>query len=99
MLQVLYVCGIDMPDLIESLNKTLSGLNSKEKPNIIYNRDKVEAIVEYEPVEVYENSLCCECQYFDTSGSASDVSGLCQLKGKRCRFNCRACKDYKDIRL
>lgn len=48
--------------------------------------------------DVQQNHICCECRYWDDSGSSENVSGLCQHHGGRRRFNCRACADYKDIR-
>lgn len=98
MYQVKYVFGIDMPDLIDRLNRALSDIKATEKPNIIYDRERVEAIIEYETEEEYKKRLCCECQHWDDSNGTSDVSGFCQLTGHRKRFNCNACESYKDIR-
>lgn len=56
------------------------------------------AVVQYHVKKPWEGRLCSECQHWDDAGSSDSVIGLCQEKGGRRRFNCRACDKYKDIR-
>lgn len=94
MLQTRAIFGTDLPDLFETLNNELTKIDS-EKVEIKYFLDNLTIVIEFE--ESY-NRLCCECQHWDSSNGTSDVNGFCQLSGNRKRFNCRACKNYKDIR-
>lgn len=96
MKQTIFVTGLDLDDLNRRLNKALSEIEGES--SISYHFDNMLAVIEYDTSAAYASNICCECQYWDSSNSESDVSGICQLKGKRCRFNCKACKDYKDIR-
>lgn len=96
MLQTIFVTGLDLPDLNRCLNKALSEIDGE--PSIQYHFDRMLAVIEYNTTASYDNKICCECQHWDSSNSTSDVNGICQLKGRRCRFNCKACESYKDIR-
>lgn len=97
MLQVKFVYGDNMPDLNEKLNKALSEIKS-EKPEVKYEFDQLLAIIEYELYEVYKDRLCCECAYWDDDGKSSTLVCFCTMNGKRMRYNCHACSQYKDRR-
>lgn len=85
--------GTDLPDLNRSLNEALSKI---ENPHINYFLDNLTAVIEYETVSL--NNICCECKFWDSTDSENDVVGICHKRGKRLRFNCRACDYYDDIR-
>ena len=97
MLQVKFVIGYDLMDLNESLNEALSKIKS-ENVSIKYELNNTLAIIEYEVQEAYKERLCCECAYWDDSGNSESLNGFCTMTGKRMRFNCHACPNYKDIR-
>lgn len=97
MLQVKFVYGKDMPDLNENLNKTLSEITS-EKTDIKYELNQLMAIIEYEVYEAYKDRLCCECAFWDDDGKSSTLACFCTMTGKRMRYNCHACAQYRDIR-
>ena len=56
------------------------------------------AVVQYEVKEAWADRICSECKYWDDGGSVDSVSGLCQERGGRRRFNCKACDSFKDVR-
>lgn len=84
------------PNLEQGVNEALKNIDD-DAPNIKYMLDRDTVIIEYVIKEVWRNSICCECQYWDDCGN-NGVSGICHETGKRIRFNCRACKLYKDVR-
>ena len=98
MLQVKFIYGTDLADLNESLNKALSTTESETKPDIKYDFNKIIAVIEYETHEAYKDRLCCDCTFWDDSVGNSDLIGMCQMCGKRKRFNDKACPRYEDIR-
>ena len=55
-------------------------------------------IILYEVIEQWRKRMCAECKYWDDGGHTDSVSGICHECGQRRRFNCRACKSYKDVR-
>lgn len=97
MIQVKFILGVDLPDLNETLNSFLQTVNSDDV-NINYDHiDDLLIIVEYEKDEPYKRSICSECQNWQEN-SPSSLVGLCQAKGHRKRFDCKACSAYVDIR-
>lgn len=97
MLQTKFVFGTDLPDLNGRLNEALSEIKS-ENIQVKYETDKKLAIIEFEIYEAYKDHICCECAYWDDSGSHQSLSGFCTLTGKRMRFSCHACPQFKDVR-
>lgn len=103
MIQVKFIYGRDFQDLNENLNKALlceplSELNS-EQISINYELAKqMMILVEYELQEAHKERLCCECALWDDMGKTESLSGFCTITGNRMRFNCSACKKFKDIR-
>ena len=84
-------------EVLESkANKILEEIKSEEV-DIKYMLPENTIVIEFEIKEPWKNSICCECQYWDDCGSTG-TSGICHETGKRIRFNCRACVQYKDIR-
>ena len=98
MRQVRIIQGDDIASLQDSINASLATVKSEDVINIHVNLKELNAVIEYTVAEEYTNRLCAECQYWDDSGSANAVIGLCQEHGKKCRFNCRACAQFKDVR-
>lgn len=96
MLQTRICEGLDFKDLQRSVNEALSEINSDD-PKIIWETSNLLAIIEYVVNESYKKSLCCECQYWKENETSS-LMGICQLAGKRKRYDCKPCASYKDIR-
>lgn len=97
MLQIKFVQGVDMPDLERSTNEALSKIKS-ENVEVNCDMDRFLAIIKYDLYEVYKDHICCECMYWDDSGSHQSITGFCTLTGKRMRFSCHACPQFKDVR-
>jgi len=97
MLQTKFVKGTDITDLNEKLNRALSETTS-EKTEVKYFLDDFLAIIEYELHEVYKDRYCSECAYWDGESDRSSLACFCTMTGKRMRYNCHACVQYKDIR-
>lgn len=85
-------------DLQDSINACLVPVKSDDVISIDINLSELSAVIEYIANEEYMDRICSECQYWDDGDSASAVSGLCQDRGGRRRFNCKACESFKDIR-
>lgn len=100
MLQVKILQECEVNDLNKSINDFLANINSEDVKDIKYKLSDIPliAIIQYELVEEWTKELCCDCQYWDDGGSTSNVSGLCHEHGLRKRFNCKACKAFKDVR-
>ena len=86
----------DEIDLETSINAFLSTMDPEAVKDIKV--DNTGAMVIYEVKEAWCNALCCDCQHWDDGGNVESVSGLCQECGIRKRFNCKACKHFKDVR-
>ena len=98
MTQIELVDGKTIKSLKDATNDFLAGYESDAIKEISFDFDHMVAVIKYETDANWKNCLCSECQYWDDSGSADAVSGLCQEHGGRKRFNCRACAKFKDIR-
>ena len=96
MLQTLPVIGKDLSDLTQGINTALSTIKSKN-PQVQFLTEQ-SAVIIYELTNIYENCICCECQYWDESQNPGGMMGLCQHNGGRKRFSNKACDDYKDVR-
>lgn len=89
--------GFSYSDLEKKVNEALSEIKS-DKVDIVYlPTDKHAISIEYEIHEAYQDRVCCECAYWEDTGHYSLVN-FCVLTGKRKRYICPACADYKDIR-
>ena len=84
-------------ELDASVNEVLSTISKEEFYSIEVKEEKGLAFILYEKEEPWKNALCCDCQYWDDQGETS-TSGLCHECGQRRRFNCKACKSFKDVR-
>ena len=100
MLQVKIVQECEVNDLNKSINDFLATIKSEDFRDIKYELSDIPliAIIQYELVEPWAKALCCDCQYWDDQGDTSSTSGLCHECGQRRRFNCKACKNFKDVR-
>ena len=95
-MQIEIIVGTDYRDLTNQVNAYLEKIKSKEDPKVDIDFKNVAAVVSY--TESVGNNLCCECRYFDDGDSPDSLIGLCQEHGGRKRFNCKSCKEFKDIR-
>ena len=98
MLQIQIVTGENVKDLTDKTNACLAPISTEAVRDIDINVKELTAVIQYQLIEEWTKRLCSECQYWDDSGSSSAVSGLCQDNGRRYRFNCQACKNFKDVR-
>lgn len=98
MVQIKFVEGDTLTSLERSINSFLAGITAEDLRDISYNLENKTAIIEYVAQEAWKKCLCCDCQHWDGGDDTTSVMGLCQMRGKRKRFNCRACEDFKDVR-
>jgi hypothetical protein len=99
MLQIKIVQGKDADDLNERVNEFLATVKSDAiHDNIDFDIPNMVAIIKYDVFEEWHGRLCSECKYWDDGESSDSVSGLCQERGCRRRFNGKACKSFKDVR-
>ena len=98
MLQVKVISTVQVTDLESSINEFLTTVDTESVKDISVDVLDSTAVIQYEIVEEWKNALCCDCQHWDDGGSTSNVSGLCHECGQRRRFNCKACKQFKDVR-
>ena len=99
MLQIKILQGKDIGDLNERVNEFLATVKSDAiKDNIDFDIPELVAIIKYELLEQWYGRLCSECKYWDDGESSDSVSGLCQERGCRRRFNAKACERYQDVR-
>ena len=96
MIKIKIVEGFSAEDLTRKLNEALREIESE--PKITYYESKWAAVIEQAVEEAYKDRLCCDCIYWDDKGNNQSLNGFCTLTGKRMRFNCRACKQFKDLR-
>ena len=98
MVQIKFVEGDTLTSLERSINSFLAGITAEDLRDISYNLENKTAIIEYVAQEAWKKCLCCDCQHWDGGDDTNSVMGLWQMRGKRKRFNCRACEDFKDVR-
>lgn len=100
MVQIKFIEGDTLTSLERSINSFLAGITAEDLRDISYNLevDTKTAIIEYVAQEAWKKCLCCDCQHWDGGDDTSSVIGLCQMCGKRKRFNNRACDCFKDVR-
>ena len=94
MLQIKIIQGLELDSLVNEFLATIDEDSIKEMDIDV---PKQTAIIQYLTNEGWEKRMCCECQFWDDGGE-TNTTGLCQATGKRIRFNCRACKEFKDVR-
>ena len=94
-MQIRILLGTDLIDLQNAVNDFLKSIND-EDPNIEIDFANISAVVRYHERDA--KRLCCDCIHFDGDSDTSSPMGLCQICGKRVRFNTKSCKDFNDIR-
>lgn len=98
MLQIKIIKGKDYGELNELVNAFLATVKSEAVGNMDFDLTNMAAIIKYELLEQWHGRLCSECKYWDDGESSDSVSGLCQERGCRRRFNAKACERYQDVR-
>ena len=98
MLKVKIVAVKQFADLEPTINNFIATLEEEAINDISIDIEKGTAIIQYIAQEEWKKRICADCKYWDDGGSTSSVAGLCHECGKSMRFNCRACKSFKDIR-
>ena len=98
MLQIKIFSSADMEKLTASVNEFLSSIKDESVKQFTINETATRITIQYTVEEAWAKALCCDCQYWDDGGSVETTNGLCQECGQRRRFNCKACKHFKDIR-
>jgi len=95
MIQIKFVQGKDLLTLENGVNEFLASLSSEEIKDI--KREELLVTILYERKDAWVGMMCCDCQYWDDGGEPT-TSGLCHETGRRCRFNCKACERFRDVR-
>lgn len=98
MLQVKVILTDNVTHLEQNINEFLSGVETEAVKDIKVDATTGAATIQYEVIEAWKNHICADCKYWDDGGEPSAVGGLCHEIGRRMRFNCRSCKNFKDIR-
>lgn len=98
MLQIEIIEASTLDELTNKSNVFLSTLKSEQIKKINVDSDKCISIIHYEIGEFWKNCLCSECKHWDDGESSDSIMGLCQAKGGRKRFNCKACEKFADVR-
>lgn len=98
MLQIKIVKVKELATLDTEVNSFLATLNEDAEPTINIDIEKGVATIIYKFNEEWHGRLCSECKYWDDGESSDSVSGLCQERGCRRRFNAKACERYQDVR-
>ena len=94
-MQIKIIPSEDLIDLEKKVNEFLKSIND-EDPKIEIDFTHISALVRYHERDA--KRLCCDCIHFDGDSDTSSPMGLCQICGKRVRFNTKSCKDFNDIR-
>ena len=95
MLQIKVIQGADIE---AEANEFLATIDSEAVKNISIDDTGTIAVIQYEVQEGWKNEHCYDCKYWDDGGDPEALSGMCVECGGRKRFNCRACKSFKDMR-
>ena len=82
MLQVKVILTDNVTHLEQKMNEFLSGVETEAVKDIKVDTTTSTATIQYEVIEAWKNRICADCHEC----------------GRRTRFNCRACKCFKDIR-
>ena len=98
MVQIQLFKGLDAKDLQDQVNGFLKMIDSEAVKDIRTDLEKNNAVILYEMVEEWSKRKCYDCKYWDDGGDPSSTSGFCIECGGRRRFNCKACKNFKDER-
>lgn len=98
MLQIKIISAYTATELTDKTNEFLATLETEAVKDIKVDTAKMSSVIHYEVKEPWKGQMCGDCKYWDDGGSPDAVSGLCHECGGRRRFNCRACKAFKDIR-
>lgn len=97
MLQIQIIKGGLADDLTKAVNDFLATIDGDSVKDLDVDVMEGTAVIQYVIKEAWKGRICCECQYWDDGGETT-TSGLCQEHGRRCRFNCKACECFKDVR-
>lgn len=97
MLQIQIIKGGLAEDLNKKINEFLATIHEDSVRDISVDVMQGTAVIQYVIKEAHVGRMCCECQYWDDGGETT-TSGLCHEHGKMCRFNCKACTSFKDVR-
>lgn len=95
MIKTKFIEGTDRDDLERKLNQALEEIESE--PKIKYFESKWMAVIEETIEEAYKGRLCCDCSFWDDVGNSS-LANFCTITGKKMRYNCKACRRFKDLR-
>lgn len=98
MLQVEIVTGMTAEELKANINTFIATLQDDAVKDIKVEASEGIATILYVIQDEWKKHMCCDCQYWDDQGDNESTSGLCHECGQRRRFNCKACKYFKDIR-
>ena len=82
-------------NLERGVNDALKEIDD-DNPSIKYMLDIDTVVIEY-TVKVTK-LMCADCIFYDSTQSVHKAWGVCQCNGKRLRFNCNICNEFKDIR-
>lgn len=97
MLQVEIVTGMTSDEIKRNINMFLATLQEDAVKDIKVEAAEGIATILYVFKELWEDRICCDCQYWDDGGETG-VTGLCHEHGQRRRFNYKACECFKDVR-
>lgn len=96
MLQIQIIKGDSPEELTKKANEFLATIDGDAVKDLNISPFG-ECVIQYVIKEAHVGRMCCECQYWDDGGETT-TSGLCHEHGRRCRFNCKACTSFKDVR-
>ena len=95
---MLQVKIIQDAELDSAVNEFLATIEDDAVRDINIDTYRSEAIIQYVVKQVWADRKCYDCKYWDDGGDSSSTSGLCIECGGHRRFNCNACKFFKDVR-
>ena len=91
-MRIKLLVGTDYKDLEDQINAIVK---SQQDATVDVNFDSIAAVV---TLSGDSKCMCMDCSFWDDEGRHDSVMGLCQCRGGRMRFNCRACEEFKDRR-
>ena len=95
MLQVKIIQGTDIE---KDVNEFLTTVDGDAVKDIRVDDTGTIAVIQYVMEEAWKKAHCYDCKYWDDGGDPESLSGMCVECGGRKRFNCKACKSFKDLR-